>query len=238
MLSVTCFNHRFTSGGRILVLAVLAIILLIALGFWQLHRAEEKQLILTAEARETQLPPVEWVAGMPYPKQYQSIQVKGRYLSSVFLLDNQFFEHQPGYNVLSPYLLADGHLLLIDRGWIAGDRSHIPVLPPLQSAPHLSGRAYFPSAKSWVLGQEAEIKSDSITIVERIDVKLISNLLHKSVYPFIIRLNKDDVNGFTREWPTVTMSPQRHYAYALQWFALAFIALVVFIGSNLKKIND
>lgn len=194
--------------------------------------------MLTAEAREQQLPPAAWQGGIPYPKQYQSIRVAGQYLAPVFLLDNQFYQHQTGYNVLSPYQLANGEVLLVDRGWLAADRSHLPALPELHSVPSISGQAYFPSSKTWVLGQDFEIKSDGITIVERIDTKLISNLLHKSVYPFIIRLNKEEANGFIREWPVVTMSPQRHYAYALQWFALAFIALAAFIGSNLKKINE
>lgn len=74
-----------------------------------------------------------------------------------------------------------------------------------------------------------------MAVVELLDVHLISQFLHKSVYPFIIRLNNHADNGYLREWPVVAMAPERHYGYALQWFAIALVILILFIALNLKK---
>ncbi|WP_019216188.1 SURF1 family cytochrome oxidase biogenesis protein [Legionella tunisiensis] len=62
--------------------------------------------------------------------------------------------------------------------------------------------------------------------------------MHKSVYPFIIRLDKSEADSYVREWAVVAMPPERHYAYALQWFAIAFVILILFIALNLKKTNE
>jgi surfeit locus 1 family protein len=41
-----------------------------------------------------------------------------------------------------------------------------------------------------------------------------------------------------REWKTVAMPPQRHLAYALQWFVMALVVLIIFVALNLKKKNE
>ena len=38
-----------------------------------------------------------------------------------------------------------------------------------------------------------------------------------------------------REWPIVVMTPTRHYAYAVQWFAMAFVLLVIYLMLSFKK---
>lgn len=81
-------------------------------------------------------------------------------------------------------------------------------------------------------------EKNNVTIIERIDTKLIGQFLHKSVYPFIIRLDKANAQGYVREWSIVAMPAERHYAYALQWFAMAFVILILFIALNLKKKYD
>lgn len=238
MVSVSCFNRRFTCDWRMLILASVVVSLLFNLGCWQLRRAEEKQQLIAAEAKQAQRPPLSWQAGMELPKQYQNLVLRGHYLPQLFLLDNQYNEHRTGYHVLSPFALNNNHLVLIDRGWVENnDRTIIPQIETRSNPQQLSGQAYFPSAKAWVLGPDFEQKSKNTTIIERIDSSLLAKLLHKSVYPFIIRLNENEPGGYVRQWTVVNLPPQRHYAYAFQWFAMAIAAVAAFVGLSLKK-ND
>ncbi|KTC95983.1 SURF1 family protein [Legionella feeleii] len=236
MVSLTCFNRRFTPGWRMTVLALLAILLFVRLGFWQLTRAEEKKQMLAAEAALARQSPTLWQPGMVNPQQYQPVSIKGHYLPDILLLDNQHYQHQFGYNVLTLFKLDSGNLILIDRGWIKGDvtRRTLPQVQIPTSPAHLTGRVYYPAGKDWVLGPSVE-KKGKITIVEQLNTKLIGRFLHKSVYPFIIRLNKSEADGYVREWAVVAMPPERHYAYALQWFVIAFVVLILFVALNLKK---
>ncbi len=223
-----------------LFLTLVFFLFFMRLGFWQIQRADEKTEMIAAQKVQEKQDAVVWTPTKNLPLQYERVEVKGKYLPQVFFLDNQHQKHQFGYNVLSPLALSDGSIILIDRGWVPGELTR-RVLPNIKSPSgvlELEGSAYFPSKKQWVLGPAFEEKGVNVTIIERIDDQLISKILQKSVSPFIIRLDKQDSNGFVREWETVSMPPQRHLAYALQWFLMALVVLIIFVALNLKKKNE
>ena len=237
MPSLTCFTVRFTPSWFMIILTLVFVLLFTRLGFWQIQRAQQKEEMLAAQASLAQQKTIMWHEGQPLPVQYQHLILQGYYLSTVFLLDNQHQQHQFGYNVLSPLLLGDGSVVMIDRGWMLGDSTR-RSFPHVDTPKHLvkvQGSAYFPSSKQWVLGPSWEEQGKNLTIIELLDAKMLSQLLQKKVYPFIIRLDKEDGHGFVREWAIVSMPPQRHLAYALQWFAMALVIAIIFIALNLKK---
>ena len=237
MPSLTGFNLSFTPSRRMSLLTLLFIVLFLRLGFWQLERADEKKQLLLAQSELAKSKPIAWQSSSDFPVQYQQFTVQGYFLPDVFLFDNQHYQHQFGYDVLSPFVLADGRVILVDRGWVTGDmmRQTLPVIQTPRGFIRVSGSAYYPSDKNWLLGQAFEKKADGLVVVELIDTTLVSQFLHKSVYPFIMRLGKDGSHGFVREWAIVSMPPERHYGYALQWFAIVLVILILFIALNLKK---
>lgn len=240
MPSITFFKFRFTPSWITVSLATLFFLLFLRLGFWQIHRADEKTKMISAQTTQEHLKPVPWSPNQKLPLQYERIKLEGNYLSQVFLLDNQHHQHQFGYDVLTPLELANGSVIVVDRGWIPGDttRRIFPNIQIPKELIQLQGSVYFPSKNQWVLGPVLEEKENKTIILERLDEQLISQLLQKVVYPFIIRLDKQDTHGFVREWVTVSMPPQRHLAYALQWFAMAVVILIIFVALNLKKRNE
>lgn len=236
MFSLTFFGVTFTFSWRMFLCAFVAILILMGLGHWQVMRAHEKKALLLQAQQKAAYSPVFW-QGAVLPEHYQSLRVQGTYLPQVFLLDNQHHAHQFGYDVLSALVLNNGAVVLVDRGWLKSDATR-QVLPPVfipKGSQKITGYAYYPSHKQWVLGTAIEPKTNQITVIEIIDTKLISKILHKSVYPFIIRLHSTEANGYVRQWPLVSMSPSRHIAYAIQWYAMAAIVLGLFIGLNVKK---
>ena len=240
MTGLVLYNRQFKPRWHMTALTILAIAFFVHLGSWQLQRAAEKQQMIANEAQLSNQAAVLWEPGMANPGQYQPVALQGFLLPDVLLLDNQHNHHQFGYDVLSPMQLSSGGVVLIDRGWIMGDpaRQQFPdVITPVHQLT-LSGQAYYPSDKVRVLGQILEKKQKNLAIIEKIDTHLISQFLHKSVYPFIIRLSPDEAHGYVREWPVVSMPPERHKAYAVQWFAMALAILAIFIGLNLKKLDE
>lgn len=237
MPSLTCFNVRFTPSWLMIFLTMVVTSLFLRLGFWQLQRADQKQQMVVTQAALAKQEPIEWHSQKKFPLQYQRINLEGHYLTDLFLLDNQHQQHQFGYDVLSPLVLANGGIVLIDRGWVAGDISR-QIVPQIVTPPNLlrvHGKAYFPSPNQWILGPNIEKKGVKLTIIENLDTKTVGQILQKKVYPFIIRLDKEDEHGFVRQWAVVSMPPQRHVAYAWQWFAMAFVVFIIFIALNLKK---
>lgn len=237
MLSLTRFKVRFTPRWQMSLLALFFIFLFSRLGFWQLQRAVEKKQMLSAHRDFAKQAPIIWDLHSQLPAQYQPIAVRGHFLPNVLLLDNQFHQHKFGYHVISPLLLANQHVVLVDRGWIVSDvtRQTLPAIPFQGDSIDVVGTVYYPSEKNWLLGQLIEQKKENLAIVELIDTKLLGHFLHKSVYPFIIRLGQHEANGYVREWAIVAMPPQRHYAYALQWFAMALVILILFIALNIER---
>jgi surfeit locus 1 family protein len=238
MPSLNCFQQRFTPPIWACVLTAVAVLLFSALGYWQLQRAAEKQHILTSLAQTSQQSPHAWQPSAPLPQSYQPLKITGHFLPKVFLLDNQFNQHQLGFQVLSPFQVEHtDNIVLIDRGWIAADptRQHLPEITTPTQPVTLSGRAYYPSGKQWNLGPAYEIKTPKITLIEHLDLSLISDFLHKSVNPFIIRMAREMPYGYNRTWIAVSTPPERHLGYALQWFVMAAVSVILLISLNIKR---
>lgn len=222
-----------------ILLTALFILLFLRLGFWQIARGQEKQSLINAQALLAKQPAKPWQPGEALPAQYQNISIQGRFMPQLFFFDNQHYQHQFGYHVLSPLQLSGDkeRVILIDRGWVKGDITR-RELPPVSFPPGLqglSGSAYYPLKQAFSLGAMMETRDEHRSIIEHIDVQKLSQVLQKTVYPFIIRLDPKDANGFVRAWPVVSMPPERHFAYALQWFVMALLVLIIFIALNIKK---
>ena len=237
MPSVTAFHFSFTPSWRMILLTLISMGLFIRLGYWQLDRGQEKRRLVAAyQTQATQLP-------TPFPgvdpKPYQRLSVQGHYLPINLLLDNQHHDHLFGYDVLTPFMLTNGKVVIIDRGWVNGDnkRTTFPNLTTPSSPQTITGQAYFPSPKRWLLGEAIDVKSKQLAVLETMDITIMSQFLHKSLYPFIIRQSPDDAEGYLRAWAIVSSSPERHDGYALQWFMFAFVVGILFIALNVKKIK-
>jgi len=64
----------------------------------------------------------------------------------------------------------------------------------------------------------------------------IEHSLGARVAPRIVLLDADLADGYEREWrPAIGFGPERHFGYALQWFALAVTAAVAFVAMNLRR---
>lgn len=237
MPSLTCFTIRFTPSWMNVFLSVLVISFFLRLGFWQIQRAEQKAQMIKAQNVLVGKKPLQWNSAIHFPQQYQLLTIKGQYLDYLFLFDNQHQEHIFGFNVLTPLAINADEVVLIDRGWVQGDvsRRTFPVLLIPKQKLIVNGSAYYPNGQQWLLGPSIEKKTDKLYIVEDLDTKKVSQILQKKVYPFIIRLDKEDSYGFVRHWPVVSMRPERHLAYAWQWFAMALVVCIIFIALNLKK---
>ncbi len=101
----------------------------VSLGRWQWHRGETRQLAWAEFERQTSLPAIDAPADLDAAPRYQVIRMRGRFDGAhQFLLDNRFFRGKPGYEVLTPFELADGRRILVNRGWLPflGHRDRLP----------------------------------------------------------------------------------------------------------------
>jgi surfeit locus 1 family protein len=218
------------------LIAGLALLILICLGLWQCSRAHEKEAMISQRAHYDKMLPHPWSASQSLPAQYEPVEIKGRFLSTVFLLDNQYSQHQWGYHVLSPFRLLSGALVIIDRGWVKGDitRRLLPDIKIVHKKISIQGHVYYPSVKQFVLSDITEQPKPNVYVTESLKIAELARQWHRSLLPFVVRLDKPNALGYVRDWPTVALTPARHYAYAWQWFGLALLTLIYW-GYDVSK---
>ncbi len=110
------------------VLALVFFCLFCALGTWQVERRSWKlQLIARVESRVHAAPvaapePAEWAALTAAGAEYRHVSVTGRYVNAASTPVQALTALGSGYWILTPLRLADDSVVLINRGFLAGDR--------------------------------------------------------------------------------------------------------------------
>lgn len=225
--------HFYFSWVKTLLMLTGCVILL-SLGFWQLHRADEKKMILDAVKAQSEKTPIHWPLkqsiSADLPPAFQHVVFDGLYGRETLFLDNQYYRHQFGYDELHPVQIADGRWVLIDRGWVpvGASRTKLPAVSFSSGLQRFEGYVYYPSDKGIVLGKWLDLQQDKRFLVEALYIRSVEKLLHRHFMPFIIRIEKPQEQGYMRDWPIVSMPPERHVAYAVQWFIMAFVLMVIY----------
>lgn len=230
MPGLTSFN---TKRWFIVILIVCLWCLLMALGFWQLRRADEKKALLEGFEQRMKMTPVIFDASLTdySALRYQRVYVKGHFDGHhQFFLDNQVYKGRAGFHVLTPFVIKNtGRIILVDRGWVAAnpDRHHLPDISIKEQSMRINGVLYVPFGKPFMLGPEVENFGSWPLILQSVDWDVVSKGLGAQVAPVLLRMDKDWEDGLVHEWELVPFGPQKHIAYAVQWFAMAAILLVM-----------
>lgn len=225
---------------------VLMMLLLCSLGVWQLGRAEQKKQMLLQQQAAIDSGVInlnqQAVADVSAVR-YRKAKLTGHYdLAHQFLLDNQIVDGKTGYFVLTPFRV-DGQqaTILINRGWLAvgGDRNQMPDLTMRTEPTEVTGRInQFPSVGLVLKG--AEIPTENWpSVVQVVDSKVLSQKLGYEIAAFQIELDSSVAEGYRREWKiNVPIPPEKHLAYAVQWFGLALTLTALFIWISIKKRSE
>jgi len=214
------------------LITLLVFFLLISLGVWQLHRAAEKRLLLNdfsahAKMDYLKISDLDKAQKKLSALRYFPIEAKGYYDNThTILLDNKFYNHQLGYEILTPFFTKKNKAILVNRGWIPRD-AHIPKATDEQT---IHGILYMPIKKPFVLKKIPIPSQPNWPLVEQgLQFDRFENELKIKIYPAVIWLNREERNGFVRDWHPIFMPPQQHIAYAVQWWLLALTLLVIYI---------
>ena len=237
-------NRTFTLTLWPVIFYFLLISLLVSLGFWQLDRAQQKQLYIQQQG-QTFVQRITLFANTKTELaklRYKQLTVTGRYdKAHQFLLDNQIYRGKVGYFVLTPLLLAKNQAVLVNRGWIPApeQRERLPELPVMEKKITLTGRFNaFPSIGIKLKGADVPEKSWPAR-VGVVNADILAEKLGYNLFPFQVELNPNETEGFVRDWKTVTVMPaEKHIAYAVQWFALALTLTLLSLWMCSKKTDD
>lgn len=212
------------------------------LGFWQLQRAQDKEMLLAGFAATDSRATVTLeqarriAAGAVHPH----VRVVGRFdpLRS-WLHDDQVRDGRQGVMAWALFAPADGSLpLLVNRGFVA--RSHDAAalqVPPLAHGElELTGLYAAPPGSGLRLGgNRLPLQGDWPKTTIYIDPGEIGEDAGLRIDTRVLLLDAEPGSGFARDWTPQILPPERHRGYALQWFAFAVAALVIFIVLHWRR---
>ena len=214
--------------------------LTIALGFWQLGRADTKQALQGRIDELAKQPPLAIGAGELKTEDVllRRVEARGRFEPRhVVYLDNRHYKHQPGYHVYMPLHIAGTEkVVLVNRGWIAAgaERNRVPQVKTAEGDVAVRGIAVPPSERFLELSSkvaEGNVWQNMVLERYRQSTKL-------NVQPMIIQqieLAGAPDDGLIRDWPPVDLKRNTHLAYAVQWFALAAAIFITYLVLNVRR---
>jgi len=206
-----------------------------ALGGWQISRGLEKraqQELYSDDAGFT-----DWTADLAV-RPYQRLRFRGQFDGQrQFLLDNIILNNRYGYYVLTPLRIDnDDSVLLVNRGFMerADDAAVNAALVVDPASITVHGRAGSLPRAGYKMG--AAITPGTPWPKHAVYPTLadVSAALGQDVLPFVLLLEPDETFGFVRYWMPEEMGPGRHFAYALQWFAMG-AALAALLAWHFRR---
>ncbi len=220
--------------------------LLIGLGLWQLDRADQKRRLqadFAAGGAPVGLETAGDVEAIDDVRRFQPVAVGGRYLAEhQFLLDNMIHDGTAGYHVLTPFATTAGPVVIVNRGWVrkAYDGS-LPDVTVDGGERALIGRAARLPRPAIKVGDVSpgDAWPRVIHFPRTADVaELLGDTLAGRTLPeTVLLLDPEAADGFIRAWQPTGTGPERHTAYALQWFAFAATLAAIWLVMFLKRRN-
>src|SRR5262245_31228042 len=115
---LSAFGRVFAPSWPMTLATLVLLAVFVALGRWQWQRGVDKEAVWAEFEREARAQ-ASGTRSFDSLARFAHISLPGRYEPQrQFLLDNRPNRGQPGYEVLTPFLLADGRRVLVNRGWV------------------------------------------------------------------------------------------------------------------------
>jgi surfeit locus 1 family protein len=239
-------SRRFEPSWFAGLLTLLVMAGLSSLGTWQLRRAAEKRdLMEQAQQGRTQVLPLQ-AAEASMLARYQRVSLQGRYEpAQQMLLDNMpsngpSSRGEPGYRVLTPFRLDDQSLVLVDRGWVAlgKDRQQRPQID-VDAQPRQFIGMLDELPRPGVRAGDAGIRAGVWPqVLNYPTLPELRQLYGPELQSRIVLLDAEAADGFERIWQIdLGFGPERHIAYAVQWFGMALTVFIIFVVINSKRIE-
>jgi cytochrome oxidase assembly protein ShyY1 len=230
---------RFRPGIVPTLVVALLLPLLVSLGFWQLGRGAEKSALLHTYAERRAAEPMASTE-LPHTEDpaFRRVRLHGQFdAAHSLLLDNRQRDGKVGVELLQPFQdQATGFWLLVNRGWLPW--------PDRRTPPQFTTPAQALSLDAWVYvspGATFQLHADpdSTTwpqLITAVEPTKLWSALGREGFAYELRA-ENSLATYGADWPIVATGPEKHIAYAVQWFAMsiALLGLFIYLGWHNAK---
>ena len=216
------------------VWAVPAFAVLIGLGTWQVQRLHWKEGLIAQRQAALGAPPVDLPRSLDGARglEFHPVRVAG-----VLRHDHEFLVNATerrgggaGFLVVTPLVLADGAVVLVERGWVPTDRK----APESREAGEVAGTVAIegllrlaPVGKpGWFVPDNRPERNEWYFL----DLAAMAQTLSPAtILPFYVEAGPaPNPGGYPVGGQARTDLPNDHLQYAITWYALAASLLVIF----------
>jgi surfeit locus 1 family protein len=214
---------------------VLAVLLLLGFGAWQLQRLEYKTQFIEQMDRSLAAPPVNF-AGIPAAApdwEWRRVRAEGLYLhDKEILLSGRARLGRLGQELVTPLQLADGRIVLVNRGWVPMTRDGETEIARPQGPIEVVGRLRQPPRRGWFTPDNLPAKDEWYRLLpnEVAQAQGLSDVL--SVY---VASEPGDAKGYPIAQDTVPSIHNGHRGYAIMWFSLAGLAAAMYVAALVRR---
>jgi surfeit locus 1 family protein len=227
---------------------LIALAILLGLGFWQLQRLSWKEeLIQRIESRSqgpaaSIQPEAQWSRWTADEDEFRHVQVSGAFLNQ---LETPVYGLAPGtrgsplqgYFLITPLQLSDGSIVMVNRGIVPTPLKAFSARPDsrVEGQVTVNGVVRAPQSRTMFTPADDPKAGNWFTI----DPKAIAeaNGLQR-VAPFYVQVSRDPSSA---AWPqggqTRLDIPNNHLQYAFTWFGIALTLVGVFAGFAWKRLR-
>jgi cytochrome oxidase assembly protein ShyY1 len=215
-----------------LALTIVFAVVCSGLGMWQLARRAEAQVEISRVDANFDAEPGALTDALPELDSFEEsqkwlpVEITGTYLTDEELLvRNRSLNINPGFEVLTPLLLPDGDVFIVDRGWVpTGEDQNAPDAVPQAPAGEVTVVVRLKKGEPVLAGRSATGNQ-----VATINLPGIAEKLGRDTYTGAYGLMKTE-DPAPAERPEPVLRPIRdegpHLSYAFQWFVFALMAFV------------
>jgi surfeit locus 1 family protein len=206
--------------------AFVAVALCVMAGNWQHRRMLEK------DAQQARIERAAAIASVALPAavadwrdwRFRRVHVSGIYdAKRQILIDNRVHDGRVGFGVVTPLALADGRVVLVDRGFVqaGASRRELPAAPPPPGNVTVEGRIDVPPTNYFELGNG---NAHPGSVWQHLDPARFAAATGVDVLPIVIDATGPGDDGLLRDRNLPHLDSQRNLSYMLQWYAFAALA--------------
>lgn len=217
------------------VVTLPALLVLVGLGTWQLGRLQWKNNLIDSFEARVAAPPVAVPAGEVAidPLEFRQLDLTGRFLhDKEIFLTGRTYEGNAGFHVVTPFELADGRVILINRGWVSeGYKDPAKrVFSRVDGPTTIAGILRKPGQKGYFVPENEPAKGFWFTLVPtEINAHLgLGAAAINSFYADAIRTSA--VVTLPIAAKTELNLRNAHLSYALTWYGIALALIGVYVA--------